>query len=93
MARSPHACKIAIPNKSLVIVLNVQKEININEALRSFNIPVRLSIILLAHRDYVPGELVLSPSRWRQRLSASMSAFASVSVSALAQCLSFQRCA
>ena len=37
----------------------------------------------LARRDYVPGELMLSPSRWRRRLSAS----------ALAQCLSFQRCA
>ena len=38
---------------------------------------------LLAHWDCVPGELMLSPSRWRQRLSAS----------ALAQCLNFQRCA
>ena len=42
---------------------------------------------LLARRDYVPGELMLSPS-WRQRLSAS----ASASASALAQCLSFRRC-
>ena len=41
----------------------------------------------LARRDYVPGELMLSPRHWRRRLSASMSA------STLAQCLSFQMCA
>ena len=35
----------------------------------------------LARQDYVPGELMLSPSRWHRHLS--------VSVSALAQCLSF----
>ena len=40
-------------------------------------------IIFLASRDYVPGELMLSPKRWRRCLSAS----------ALAQCLSFQMCA
>ena len=39
----------------------------------------------LACRDYIPGELMLSPSCWRRPLSAS--------VSTLAQCLSFQRCA
>ena len=43
------------------------------------------TINLLAHQDYVPGELMLSPRRWR--LSASVSA------STLAQCLSFQMCA
>ena len=41
----------------------------------------------LARRDYVPGEIMLSPSRWLRRLSASAAA------AALAQCLSFQRCA
>ena len=43
----------------------------------------------LARRDYVPGELMLSPRRWRRRLSTS----ASASASALAQCLSFLMCA
>ena len=39
--------------------------------------------MFLARQDYVPGEFMLSPSHWRQCLSAS--------ASALAQCLSFQR--
>ena len=46
-----------------------------------------LFLLLLACRDYVHGELMLSPSRWRRWLSPSASA------SALAQCLSFQSCA
>ena len=44
-----------------------------------------ISVKLLARRDFVPGELMLSPRRWRRHLS--------VSASALAQCLSFQMCA
>ena len=30
--------------------------------------------LFLARRDYVPGETLLSPSRWRGHLSASASA-------------------
>ena len=49
------------------------------------NLDVKFSLArlnpLLARRDYVPEELMLSPSRLPRRLSAS----------ALAQCLSFQR--
>ena len=44
---------------------------------------------ILAHWDYVPAELMLSVSRWYRCLSASALALES----ALAQCLSFQRCA
>ena len=47
-----------------------------------------LQTSLLARRDYVPGELMLSPRRWRRRLAASASA--SASASTLAQSLSFQ---
>ena len=45
----------------------------------------KLDTHLLARWDYVPGELMLSPSCWRRCLPAS--------ASGLAQCLSFQRCA
>ena len=61
-----------------------------------FNILSQISSPLFSGNLYVllykkyrifssPGELMLSPSRWRRRLSAS--------ASALAHCLSFQRCA
>ena len=48
---------------------------------------------LLAHRDYVPGELMLSPSRWRERLLASASGLAQFVGVRVSTMFSFQRCA
>ena len=45
---------------------------------------IMIKTAFLARRDYVPGELMLSPKHWRRRLSASASA------SMLAQCLSLK---
>ena len=48
------------------IFSKIQIQINVHSV--SFN--------FLARLDYVPGELMLSPSHWRRRLSASASALA-----------------
>ena len=79
-------------------ILVVQTERNFNnisaQTRGSEKIPLLLVLLLLlARRDYVPGELMLSPNSLHQRLSASASASVSASACVLAQCLRFQRCA